>query len=175
MSITTKITESMLDHVYRLEQSRKNEIENTGDAVTIWPSRGVLKTIKENDTFYFSQSSTVKPGIILSHVDYATLFLITSVTDQAGRLAAETMQLSSKASFFTAVPVSTDALGRPHYKFTKQNWSDIPCTPIEKNKVTLPAQYVPDLGDVLLIEREHYKVLAVTKDGVTVTATIEVF
>lgn len=175
MSIKSKITESMLDHVYRLEQARRNEIENTGDAVTIWPARGQLKTIKENDTFYFSQTAPVKPGVILSHVDYATLFIVVSVTEQAGRLAAETMQLKSKASFYTAVPVSTDALGRQHYSLRKQNWTDIPCTPIEKNKITLPAQYVPDLGDVLLINREHYKVITVAKDGVTVTATLELF
>lgn len=175
MSIKNKITESMLDHVYRLEQARKNEIENTGDSVTIWPGRGVLKTIKDGDTFYFSQAATIKPGYILTHVDCFGAFLVTTITEQAGRLAAETMKLPSKASFFTAVPVSTDALGRPHYSLRKQNWSDIPCTPIEKNKVTFPAQYVPDLGDVLLIDHERYKVLAVVKDGVTVTATLEVF
>jgi hypothetical protein len=175
MSITTKITESMLDHVYRLEQARKNEIENTGDSVTIWPGRGQLKTIKENNTFYFSQSATIKPGYILTHVDCFGAFLVTTITDQAGRLAAETMQLKSKASFYTAVPVSTDALGRPHYSLRPQNWSAIPCTPIEKNKVTFPAQYCPDLGDVLLIDHEHYKVIGIVKDGVTVTATLEVF
>lgn len=175
MSITSKITESMLDHVYRLEQARRNEIENTGEPVTIWPNKATLKTIKDGNTFYFGQSSTIKPGYILTHVDCFGAFLVLSLTDQAGRIAAETMQLKNKASFFTAVPVSTDALGRPHYSLRKQNWSDIPCTPIEKNKVTLPAQYIPDLGDVLFIESQHYKVLAVVKDGVTVTATLEVF
>ena len=175
MSLKTKITESMLDHVYRLEQARKNEIELNGEFVTIWPAKGQLKTIKENNTFYFSQNTSVKPGLILSHVDYATLFLITTITEQAGRLAADTLQFPAKASFYTAVPVNTDIIGRTHYSLREQNWKQIPCTPLEKNKVTLPMPYVPDLGDVLRIGNDNFKVLAVVKDDVTVTATVEDF
>lgn len=85
----------MLDHMYRLEQARKNEIENNGDAVSIWPHRGVLKTIKDGNTFYFSQSATIKPGYILTHVDCFGAFLVTTITDQAGRIAADTMHLKS--------------------------------------------------------------------------------
>ena len=175
MSIKTIITESMLDHVYRLEQARKNEIENLGESVTIWPDRGQLKAVKDNDTFYFAQTAKVKPGIILSHVDYPTLFLITNITDQAGRLAAETIQLPNKVSFFTAVPVAVDIIGRAHYSIRAQNWSDVPCI-VDKNRITLPLPYIPDLGDILRLGCcDDYKVIAVKKDNVTVTATVEEF
>lgn len=168
-----KITEAMLDHAYRLQQKRLAEIEDCGESITLLPQQDQAKTLRQGDTWYFTETAKITPGQRFSHVDEGH-FVVTETERQAGRVACEALRLPLLASFFTAIPRSVDAFGRTHYALDPQNWSCVPCN-VKCSKIILPAHFLPTKGDILIIDQVVYQVKSAYRGDATAVAEVVEF
>jgi hypothetical protein len=165
-----QIPDALLDQVHKLSQRRAREIEETGQIYSLGNQQ--VRALRDGSTLFFAPSSPVKVGALLSHADLAARLIITSLTEEAGRLAAQFALLPDRVSIYTAAPRGSDLLGRVHYRLTPTNWVGLPAVKLP-GKIKLQAAYTPARGDILLCQGEHFLVVSTRPDGPLVEVEVE--
>lgn len=176
MSIIDTINEKMLDQVYQLQQRRLREIDEHGTFVNIWPNSLAVKSLRTDTCFAFNPDAPIKPGsIIRDGSEFNGTYLVAEITEQAGRISAQTVKFPATCSVFRALTSGVDMLGRAHYRLQATSWRDLPCSPVTNGKVCLPLGYTPEKGDVLLVGSEHWQVLSTRPAAAYCECSVEEF